>query len=338
MNASERRERLRQETGRALQRLGELQAGLRRRGKEPPRAGDLYALPAAAAFPVEWLVVESAGRAGRVLVVPADTNPLVGSADVEVPAGSVGGPLSLRCRFGEAVDAEVLATGKRTGLVDRRFVEQVLRKRRALAAAERTGEPAGSALDRETDEESAYREWIEEVVGPARDALSRRAAVRDRDRPGSAARSTRLAAALAALFCLAAAGLSIWVAALRREVARLSSPSVEVALREVSFGERTRGAAQVEEIESASYLVLELVLGGDLPVYERYQLEIADGAGTPLWTSPAFGGGPYREVPVVVPRRRLPVAGLVRLRLYGVAASGTRLLEQQVVALKPSQS
>lgn len=303
----------------------------RPRGGKPPRAGDLYVLPATAAYPVEWLVVGPGGEDGCYLMVPADTHPLAGSADVAVPAGSLGGPLLLRCRFGAAVDADLLASGRRTGMLEGSFVERVRHQLRALAA----GEPVGSVLEREVDEDSAYREWIEEVVKPAREALSRLAAVRDRGRPGSTLRATRLAAALAGLFFVAAGGLAVWVVALRREVARLSSPTVDVVLREIRFGERTRGPARAEEVESASYLVLDLVLGGDLAVYDRYQLQIADRAGASLWTSPTFGGGPYVEVPMVVPRDLLPAAGEIRLRLYGVAASGAQLLEQQVVVLKP---
>src|SRR6185295_19446846 len=70
------------------------EAELERRRGQPAAPGDLFVLPATADLPVEWAILERRpeGR-GKLLVVPADTNPLVGTADVEVGEEDPGGPL-----------------------------------------------------------------------------------------------------------------------------------------------------------------------------------------------------------------------------------------------------
>jgi hypothetical protein len=231
------------------------------------------------------------------------------------------------------VRAELVAAGRRTGVVAPATVDAARRRLRAVEA----GADLGSALAREVDEESAYRTWIEETVAPARDALVRLQL--DRLPGGRVAllrrRPVRAAAALAALFVLAAVGLSLWVAALRREVERLSRPSIGVSFETISFGETTRGPAERPAVPNASFVVLYVTLGIDVPPYDRYRLELADAEATRLWISPPFAARPYAEIPVVVPGRLLPLAGDLRLRLYGVTAAEPRLIEERVVAVRP---
>src|ERR1700709_2953368 len=69
------------------------------RAAGPAAPGDLFVLASTAWLPVEWAVLDRrpgrpgvSGKAGELLVVPADTQPSAGSADVEVPAGAPRGP------------------------------------------------------------------------------------------------------------------------------------------------------------------------------------------------------------------------------------------------------
>jgi hypothetical protein len=353
---------------RAGERLRELERQLDHRRSEPPAPGDLLVLRETAGHPVEWLVAEIAGPpgAGRVLLAPADTHPLVGSGDVEVPGVASGGRLSVRCRFAAWVPAGVAAAGRRTGAVPAEPLARVRERCRMLAA----GEAVGTALEREVDDELEYRDWIDEVVAPARagvDAagVAERTAAAARpeadERPpvpaaperwrsrglgpdASATRGRSLrqavggllrrrwAEAAAALFLLATIGLSIRVAALRREVATLTQPVAGVAAAEVRFGERTRGPTRVNVASDAPYLVLFLVLGDDLPAYDRYQLRILDWRGDLLFAGEPLEGGLYAEHSLGVPRRLL-AEGVLRLELYGLAEGGPVRLEERVVAV-----
>lgn len=351
----DRREHLRQEAGRALGRLAELRRELEDRRGEPPRPGDLYVLPDTADYPVEWLVVEEeGGEAGRLLVVPADTHPLVGSGDVELPATQAGGPLSLRCRFGEWVSPGLLARGKRTGKLSDEALERVRAKRRTLDAREGA---MGTVLEREVDEELDYQDWIEEVVAPAREILARQKVTPLRRDPGpaggqppagglpigpgpSGSRATdfsavRLPPALAALFFLATVGLTLWVATLRREVEQLSQPTLETAVKTVEFGDETRGIEQVNLSGSARYLVLYLLLS-DLGDYQEYRLQLTDRQGALLWESQVLTREGLPEYTLVVPRQILP-PDEIRLRLQGLTDGGAELVEEKVLALGEEQ-
>lgn len=350
--APDRREHLRQETGRALGRLGELRRELADRRGEPPRPGDLYVLPETADYPVEWLVLEEeGGGAGWLLVVPADTHPLAGSGDVEVPAKEAGGPLSLRCRHGERVSSGLLARGQRTGRLGEVALERVRAKRRALEAGEGA---VGTVLEREVDEELEYQDWIDDVVAPAREVLARQKVAplrRDRgpaggqppageastgpgpSRPGPARFSPfRPAPALAALFLLATVGLSLWVATLRREVEQLSRPTLDTVVKTLEFGDETRGIEEVRLSGSARYLVLHLLLTDELGDYQEYRLQVADRRGAPLWQSEVLTLGVVAEYSLVLSRRFLP-PDEIRLRLYGLVEGGAELVEEEVLFL-----
>jgi hypothetical protein len=330
MNAEHQRESLRSATARAMARVGEDDRFPRGGADEPLRPGDLVALPATAEYPLEWLVVATGGRGGRALVVPADVHPAVGSGDVAIPPRERGGPLRLRCRFAVRVEGALLASGRVTGVVDADVVARVRRRVRE----QRADRPGAAPLRPGADEEEAVRDWIAEAVAPAREALLRHADAAAGGRPFVAA-GARVAAALAALFFVASVGLSVWVSELRREIGRLSQPALGVPAVEVVFGETTRGSSRLELERSGDYLVLDVLLGDELPAYEHYRLQIAAAGGAPLWTSAPFASEPFAEVPVVVPAALLPPTGALRLRLYGVAADGPRLLEERRVSLVP---
>ncbi|HKV09767.1 MAG TPA: hypothetical protein VJ725_16615 [Thermoanaerobaculia bacterium] len=173
MNPETPESRLDRLTAEALDKAARLDAELARRRGRPAEPGDLFHLSRTAAFPIEWALLDRDPKTpGRLLAVPADSNPLLGSADVEVPDSALSGPLSLRCRFGAWLEPPALADGKRTGLLETEFLEQA---RNHQAALER-GENPAPLLAFETDVDPEYEDWVNEVLAPARAALTAPAA------------------------------------------------------------------------------------------------------------------------------------------------------------------
>ena len=177
-----------------------------------PEPGDLVLFPETRGFPVEWAVLGPVpGRPELVLVVPADTHLKVGTADVEVPEDSPLAPLVLRCAFGVQLGEARLATAHRTG--DALAPEDVSAVRRVWEARER-GESVGSLLTQEVDADPDYQDWIEDVLLPARAALTAAPAVAPvvplRRRPAIFGNSLALAASVLLLVSVALAGGLFW--------------------------------------------------------------------------------------------------------------------------------
>ena len=130
--------------------------------------GELVLFPETAGHPVEWAVLGwDAEHPGQVLVVPADTNTKAGTADVEA-TGSVA-PLTLRCPFGVWIsEARAAAAPRSEGALS---PEDVSAAKRIWEAKER-GEPVGSLLAEEVNAHPDYRDWIEDVLIPARACIS----------------------------------------------------------------------------------------------------------------------------------------------------------------------
>lgn len=161
-----RQDQIRRLTEQARSRLGEARAAADRRGGGPPEPGDLYVFPETARFDVQWAVL--AHQPPELLVVPADDRPLVGSADVAVPAGASCGALTLRCRFGVWLGEAAFDPEMRTGRLAPEDLERIRRKR---AEVER-GAVVGSVLERETDGEPEYEDWAEDVLAWAQATLA----------------------------------------------------------------------------------------------------------------------------------------------------------------------
>jgi hypothetical protein len=297
------------------------------RSGEPPAPGDVLVARSTRAYPREWVVVDRQGD--RLLVVPADTNPLVGTGDAWVPAAAPSGPLALRCRHALWLAERALSSAARTGALSAEFLEEARRKWRAVAA----GEDPGEVLEQEVDADPAYQDWIAEVVTRARAALAEAAGAPGggvrRGRPGTGWPPIPLA--LAATFAVATAGLSVWVVLLRGKVERLSQPVVDPARGEVVFGGGTRGTGTVTVAQGASHLLLVVVLESETPVHATYRLAILNREGGLRWESAPLPDTPLREYRLILPGR-FASAGELRLRLSGVEGGRSFLLEE--VALK----
>jgi hypothetical protein len=144
--------------------------------------GDLFVLQQTGHLPVEWVVLERRPAMGDgsaaaevpsaapavLLAVPADANPLAGSADFELPSGSPAAPLTLRCGFGVWLAEAHFDLARRTG----RLGEEALRRARRLQAATIAGVPlAATPAQLEVDADPEYQEWVEKVLVQARRAV-----------------------------------------------------------------------------------------------------------------------------------------------------------------------
>lgn len=313
-------------------------AELERRSGEPPRPGDLYVVVQSSEQPLEWLVVDAEpARRDRLLVVPADPQPLVGSADVAVAGDEPGGPLALRCGHGVEIDAALLDADMRTGSVAVETLDQVRDKRRQLA----DGEPVGVSTEQvETDADPEYALWIEDVVAPARAALEAagrprsRAAGRPRvrllpgaaegatdPRPATAATATRrgwhrrlvkaAALPLAASLAWLLAGAPGW------------RHDPEVATLLLAMSTRTGGEPSLTLAPGTEIVELRVDLGAD-DDYRSFRATLATLEGVEVWRAvdlPQSTAEWGSEVVVRLPAERLPAGGY-ELALEGVRANG----------------
>jgi hypothetical protein len=150
----DRRDALRQATADRAARVHRTQAELERRNPTPG-PGDLWVFPATADLPLEWLILErDATDLARVRVVPADTNPVAGPADVVIPREAAGGPLHLRCAHARWI---VWPEGaRRTGTIAPELLQQAQERGAALDNTPGAYEPASA--------DAEYRDWIDNVV------------------------------------------------------------------------------------------------------------------------------------------------------------------------------
>lgn len=262
----------------------------------PTEPGDLFVLAATADLPVEWAILDR--RAGEFLAIPADTRPLAGGADVEVPAGLSGGPLSLRCRFGVWLDADIFDPALRSGRLTPDIVAEALQCFRRLEA----GDLEASPLAEEVDADPEYADWIREVSERAQALAIAARPIAARPAP---AISWTAAYRLAAVFALLAVGLSIWVALLSREVGRLSAPIFDPPANEVVLGAGDRGGPVLEIPRGASHVLLLLVVDAGIVPREGY-FEIVDAGGRTVWRGLRVHLMPAGEFRLIVPRGLLP--------------------------------
>jgi hypothetical protein len=350
----------------ALGRHGQDRARSAMRGPEP-WPGDLYTLAKTADFPLEWLVVERARDLCRL--VAADTHPGLESADVAVPAGTEGGPLSVRCASSVQVGVETLRREERTGTVAPEILEAVRRRMEELAA----GSPDPS-LD---EPDAALEDWRAEVLVPALAALRPGPKVEEPPRRAG----LRLAVAASLILLLGAlGGLSLLSWRLHRgeleargEVERLNQENRELlaehrrqleALRKAQapppvrppapppvvrepllpivnlayasfFPGETRGATQEIVISARARNLLLQFYVGDAETCQKIELEI-EGRGAPAASSTVKGLRPLpgqQEVNVAISRKQLP-NGVYQFRLSGECQGERRELSSYEALLK----
>ncbi len=196
------------ESLRALERYEQKQEALAGESARPPAPGDVYVLEPTRDFNLEWvLVANDPADPDRFLAVPADGNFLAGSADIELPDDSGVGSLRLRCRFGTWIDATLLKAELRVGVVRSDEVSRVRRKWIETG----DGVLTGPVLAREVDDDPEYRDWVEDVLIPARRTLlEAQAAVIASSRRPPRYTFYRIAASIVLLLGGGLAGLQLW--------------------------------------------------------------------------------------------------------------------------------
>ncbi len=243
----------------------------------------------------EWAVLARDG-AGRLHVVPADAGTFAGSGDVTAD-GEAGGPWMLRCRHGLWVEPARLEPSTPTG----RLTAQELERARERASGRASGV---TVLERETDEDPEYREWIEDVVEPARGVLATKGAAvepmaEEAETDEATLEETRTAsaqvtrwrtlAAVAAILLVAAVTLSgfrLW----RQEV-RIGN-LVEAATRRAVAGNvlsvvlfhEDRGETTLIRVPAGFENVLLSLLLDEPASAAGFLLEVRTEAGEPVWT------------------------------------------------------
>jgi len=334
MNAGDIPDRLWEASRQALTRSQRARAERESRGAEP-RPGDVLLFAATAEPGVLWVVVEADPEADRYRLVAADGHLLVGSADVAVAAGAACGALSVRCAVEVELAARDLAAGRPAGVLDLEVLDRVRGKRAAIAA----GESVGSWLERETDAEVEYRDWMADV-GQAAALLARAPAGRILEfRPPVRRGVLGSPWAIAATVLLAVSlGLAAGVA---WERGRQRPPSPEAVLN-LPFVDlypmALRGAARLEVPSTAPLVHLILALDDPRP-YPEYRLELRERReGTLTWSSRDLERIGTR-VSVALPRA-LFGTGEYELRLYGLRdAESVELGEYALeIAIDDSQS
>ncbi len=317
-----------------------LASELERRRGHAPEPGEIFVLTETAELPVEWALLEV--RPQAFLAVPADVQPLAGSRDLALGTDVLSGPLVLRCGHAVPIAATRLRPELRTGLLD----PPTLAAARALQAAVAAGTAAVDPLGEEVDRDPEYRDWVEEVLDPARVVMAgfvgegekevaRGGAVvemgdwRERRREkaerseGSGFRgwvrrgSPWLAAALLAV----AVGLG-WQLANRRQ-AIVFEPQAEV----VPLGSVVRGDVVIKLAPDQPWLLLEISLSTDVPSVEHSRVRLVRADGKVVLEEEPSKTGAGVVVPILI-TRSLIAPGRYRLEL--VAEGGNRLAEEEI--------
>ncbi|MCP4547132.1 MAG: hypothetical protein GY835_11755 [bacterium] len=196
------------ESLRALERYEQKQEALAGERARPPALGDVYVLDPTRDFHIEWvLVANDPADPDCFLAVPADGNFLAGSADLELGDDSAVGSLRLRCRFGTWIDATLLKPELRVGVLGSDEVSRARQKWREVG----DGVLTAPVLAREVDDDPEYKDWVEEVLIPARRALlEAQAAVIARPRRPPRYTFYRIAASIVLMLGGGLAGLELW--------------------------------------------------------------------------------------------------------------------------------
>lgn len=309
----------------ARARSQEIAAALERRRGMPAAPGDLFVLPATSELPVEWALLDRRPGAGDLLAVPADSHPLVGSADLAVePAGT---PV-LRCRYPVWLEPGLLDPQHRSGVLPPETAAAALRLVRQLEA----GEADFSPLGEEVDSDPEYGDWLREVPERARSlAAGARTA-----RPPDGVRSGRrwmplIAPAVAATLAVVSIGLSAWVVQLQRQVEDLSAAVPDVPSEEVQLGATMRADRELEVDPETRRIRLTFVVDEDLDAKGGF-LEVEGESGQVVWRSRpgelSLPGGVERTF------RRIELPdGRYRVRVYPDPKRGSQPLSEEVLKI-----
>lgn len=330
-------ERLRKLTGRAVAESSRKEAALRHEPLRSPRPGDVYVWGEDPDSPVEWVVL-TAGAADpqKLLVVPADTNPMAGIRDLVVNDLSAG-PLVLRLGLASDLAAGAFKPTMRRGTLEAESLELA---RQAYGELE-SGELRSTVRQREMDFDPAYEDWIRDHVEPARHALLAAAAdlagaekgrtflEQLSTRPPEPVRQmvpARWVYALAAALVLVSVGLSGWIVSQQQQIDRLSRPSFNLPIAEMRLNEVVRSVDPIAVPDDASHLLLYLSLA-EPELCESYELGLFGNGDLIVW-SQTVESWPVEDFNLMLSRAVLEQAPLT-LRLYATCGGERKLLDDR---------
>jgi hypothetical protein len=116
-----------------------------------PQVGDIVILAHSKTLSFQWVVIKK--NSNKLLMLPADNNPLAGSNDINSDL------LTLRCGNKFWIHKNILKNCERIGILDNWNLQYALE----LVEDIDKGKVRSSALQQETDYDPEYQEWMEQV-------------------------------------------------------------------------------------------------------------------------------------------------------------------------------
>lgn len=155
----ELRKSLAKDLARTLEAHGRMREDVARRRGRPPQPGELYLFTFLDDARAEWAILSRTCEEPPVLLaVAADLHPAVGSHDVAVEVID-GGPLTLRCGLEIHLEEADLTQALLVGLLPTDAVDRAREKLKSIHRGENIADQASF----DTDFESEYQTWLQEV-------------------------------------------------------------------------------------------------------------------------------------------------------------------------------
>jgi hypothetical protein len=125
-----------------------------------PQARDIWVFAPPKTMGLQWVILaQDEKKPGFLLTVPADANPMVGSADVELPKSALCSPLTLRCQYSVSIHKTNFDINGRVGILEKWHWYRALDKIKQIYK----GKLRSSVLQQETDHDPDYKEWMGQV-------------------------------------------------------------------------------------------------------------------------------------------------------------------------------
>lgn len=153
MKNTKRLEQIRAATAEAIEKHNAELAVLTNKAGQPVQTGDVFLFPEPTEIDLQWVVVVRHSEKPLLFAVPADGHPLVGLTDVEF------GSRVMRCGLGLWIHQDEFRPELRVDVVEERHVRRALEKLAQIGS----GNIRGSALQRETEANPDYEDWLLEV-------------------------------------------------------------------------------------------------------------------------------------------------------------------------------
>ncbi len=164
MNCENTLEQFRQKTSEMVSEIERRQTLLKeklsQRSATTPQPGDIFVFKHPDTLGIQWVVLHfDEQNPQRLLAVPADDTPMVGSTDVQLPKSALCSPLTLRCEYGLWIHKTKFEMNLRVGVLEERHQQRVLDKMTQISEKN----VRSTILQQETDDDLDYEQWMEQV-------------------------------------------------------------------------------------------------------------------------------------------------------------------------------